>query len=41
MKPLMDNTEVRAEDPDTGLKGPGLYRATRWNQATGWGDLFF
>jgi len=39
MKPLMDNNEVRAEDPRTGLRGPGLYRATRWNQVTGWGDL--
>lgn len=39
MKPLMDDTEVRAEDPVTGLKGPGLYRAASWNRATGWGDL--
>lgn len=39
MKPLMDNTEERANDPLTGLLGPALYRSTRWNQATGWGDL--
>ena len=37
--PLMDETEERAVDQRTGKKGPAYYRATKWNERTGWGDL--
>ncbi len=39
LKPLMTLDEEEATDPINGLRGPELYRAGAWNQATGWGDL--
>ncbi|MBI4924944.1 MAG: hypothetical protein HY843_03385 [Bdellovibrio sp.] len=39
LKPLMDENEVRATDPITGLKGPAYYLNLPWNQSTGWGEL--
>ncbi len=39
LHPEMDNNEIRAGDPLTGLRGPAYYRSLPWNQATGWADL--
>lgn len=40
LNPLMDETEERSTDPDSGLSGPAFYRSLSWNKRTGWGELF-
>jgi hypothetical protein len=41
LKPEMDESEERAEDPVLKLKGPEFYKNLSWNKKTGWADLIF
>ncbi len=41
LKPEMDDSEERGEDPILKLKGPEFYKSLSWNKLTGWADLIF